>query len=50
MSLNTQGNIPGLFGEPNIVYVFPLVVCPYIKIEPLYPSKALETTSLHISL
>jgi hypothetical protein len=37
ISLIAQGRIPGISYVPNIVYVFPDVVCPYIKTVPLYP-------------
>lgn len=35
MSLTAQGSIPGISCVPSIVYVLPLVVCPYMKTVPL---------------
>jgi len=41
MDLLRRGIIPSLllngFKSPNIVYVFPELVTPYVKIVPLYP-------------
>ena len=37
ISFKTQGKIPGLSGVPSIVNVLPLVVWPYVKIDPLIP-------------
>lgn len=49
-----RGIIPSLllngFKSPNIVYVFPELVTPYVKIVPLYPKNTSSIRSLPISL
>ena len=40
ISVSACGITPGASAGPCIVYVFPLPVCPYAKMTPLYPASA----------